>query len=515
VRLLHDSPASAHDDFESALRAVRDGFVRAFPERLASAAVMTRSAKDPRESDDLIRLVHQLAGLAGSVGFPTVSERAQELQLLLATGSDVAVDVARVEASLGTLGAAFAIDEKDPPSWALAPQVSTGAKVLFGEHDPVLRDAIAVWLTDAGHTPISLAAGDNVLEVARLERPGAILLDTAMPIDGGQILRELRASVDLSLTPVILVGAVGNLEERLAALVVGADDYLEKPFESRELVTRISNVLSRSAATMRAVPLLDYRSFLAAADRLLRTHEAAIVVIRLPLPGQSAIVNALIGELRRCDLAGRCDANHLVLAMPGLEPAVARLRSLDLIQRLHLGSPAAGLNGGIAPASLQGERRIESLVMEAKEALAEARNSGEPGAVNIGRVSGFPNRQTVILADDDEQLVHLIGTRVRAAGHHTVLAFDGQQALDAVLSHEADLLVIDLSMPKLSGFDVLERLGQSNRLPPTIVLSGHRKSDDVSRAIGLGASDYILKPFSPQQLMRRLALLLGSQEAAT
>jgi DNA-binding response OmpR family regulator len=134
--------------------------------------------------------------------------------------------------------------------------------------------------------------------------------------------------------------------------------------------------------------------------------------------------------------------------------------------------------------------------------------------VKIDRVHGRKGRRpTVVLADDDLQIVQIVATRMRAAGYHTVLAYDGQQALDAVRTHRADLLVIDLTMPHMSGFDVLERLRQNEAGPMTIVLSGHRQSDDVRRASTLGANDYILKPFDPDDLMARVARLLDAEKA--
>jgi CheY-like chemotaxis protein len=248
---------------------------------------------------------------------------------------------------------------------------------------------------------------------------------------------------------------------------------------------------------------------------VLQTGEAAIVVVRLPTQRRDDVLASFIRESRKCDLVGRYDPDHLVLAMPGLEPALACVRLRETIARLGAWAPA-GLTAGIAPASTAGDHWLPARIVEAQAALARARIANEPAAMTIDRVhAGAGRRPTVVLADEDPQIVSIVAPRMRAAGYHTLLAFDGQQALDAVRAHKADLLVIDLAMPKVSGFAVLERLRRSPVRPITMVLSGHRQSNDVSRANILGASDYILKPFDPDDLMARVARQLATPRAAT
>ena len=200
--------------------------------------------------------------------------------------------------------------------------------------------------------------------------------------------------------------------------------------------------------------------------------------------------------------------------MPDLEPAAACMRLRDTIARLRAWAPV-GLTAGVALASITGEYRIAPLIAEAQLALAEARQTNEMAAVKIERGHGRAGRRpTVVLADDDPEIVHIVALRMRTAGYRTVLALDGQQALDAVRAHKADLLVIDLTMPKLTGFEVLERLRQNAVRPIVMVLSGLRQSEDVSRATMLGASDYILKPFDPDDVMARVTRQLGTPKAA-
>jgi two-component system cell cycle response regulator len=502
------------DDPEAALREVRARFTCNFPEQITSAGVLAAAAADPRQSKPLLHVIHQMAGLAGTIGFPAVSHKAIELDQRLSTRSGSPVEAGWVQPLLDAILAAFDEDQLTPPDWAGA-TAARAAKVLIAEADPLQQAVVAAWLAQAGYPTVSVAAGDQVLRMVRQERPGLILLDIDLPVvDGFQVLWDLKASPEVAAIPVIFTSARVGADNRLTGLAGGADDYLEKPLDRRELLLRMSRALNRTASGSTQSAVLEYEVFLIAAGRLLQAGEAAIAVARLPSQRQEDVLPAFAGELRKCDLVGRYDADHLVLLMPELEPAVACVRLRETIARLRVWAPA-GLAAGVASVSATSEYQLTRQIAQAQAALAEAREDSESAAVKINRVqAGTDRRPTVVLADDDPQIISIVAPLMRAAGYHTVLAFDGQQALDAVRTHKADLLVIDLTMSKVSGFAVLERLRKSPVRPITMVLSGQRERDDVRRANTLGASDYILKPFDPENLMARVARQIATPKPA-
>lgn len=113
-----------------------------------------------------------------------------------------------------------------------------------------------------------------------------------------------------------------------------------------------------------------------------------------------------------------------------------------------------------------------------------------------------------MLADDDPEVAHIVGAHMRAGGFSTTIAIDGQQAIEAVEPEEPDVLILDLMMPKMTGFDVLHRIRALANKPRVIVLSARGREQDVTRAFDLGADDYMMKPFSPQELRARIGRLL-------
>ena len=105
--------------------------------------------------------------------------------------------------------------------------------------------------------------------------------------------------------------------------------------------------------------------------------------------------------------------------------------------------------------------------------------------------------------------MRIVDSQMRAAGYDTEVVFDGHAALAAAGERTPDLMVIDLMMPKLTGFDVLRQLHTlGGSRPRTLVLSARGREEDVTRAFELGADDYMTKPFSPQELMARASRLL-------
>lgn len=121
----------------------------------------------------------------------------------------------------------------------------------------------------------------------------------------------------------------------------------------------------------------------------------------------------------------------------------------------------------------------------------------------------------VLIVDDDEHIRDLLRTRLELDGLHTVCAQDGIEAMITLASHRPAAMVLDVSMPRMDGFQMLEALKRTRRAPPpTLMLTARNAADDVRRAISLGAKDYLAKPFNDQLLLRRVRRLLRAPTPA-
>jgi len=113
----------------------------------------------------------------------------------------------------------------------------------------------------------------------------------------------------------------------------------------------------------------------------------------------------------------------------------------------------------------------------------------------------------ILLVDDDPDLLAVTGFALQQAGFLVVKAGDGVAALDAFQREQPDLAVLDINMPRMTGFELARKLRERSRIP-LIMLTVRSEEEDVVRALSLGADDYLSKPFSPRILLARVKALL-------
>jgi len=123
--------------------------------------------------------------------------------------------------------------------------------------------------------------------------------------------------------------------------------------------------------------------------------------------------------------------------------------------------------------------------------------------------------QKILLVDDDERLLRALDYSLRQEGYVVVKARDGLEALEKMNTDPPDLVILDLMLPRLDGFEVCRRIRSSpqTRDLPVIILSA--KQEEVDRVLGfrLGADDYVTKPFSPSELVLRVKAVLRRARA--
>jgi DNA-binding response OmpR family regulator len=132
-------------------------------------------------------------------------------------------------------------------------------------------------------------------------------------------------------------------------------------------------------------------------------------------------------------------------------------------------------------------------------------------------VSAGHKQALILVADDDRDIRELVCFRLEMQGHRTVRAHDGAEALELAERLVPSLCVLDVQMPKLSGFEVLRALRSSEHTAqiPVIFLTASVKDRDIARALEIGADGYLSKPFDSGELQERVEALLGHQATRT
>ena len=179
-------------------------------------------------------------------------------------------------------------------------------RVLVVDDDATVRDVVARYLGDAGYQVDVAADGDSALQAAARDHPDAVVLDLMLPGTGGlDVCRALRTG---QVPPaIIMLTALGEEDDRIRGLELGADDYVSKPFSPRELVLRVGSVLRRSSSPATADgPLIDgdlrvdpaaRRATLAGAELALTTREFDLLAYLIAHPGRAFTRAELLAQV--------------------------------------------------------------------------------------------------------------------------------------------------------------------------------------------------------------------------
>ena len=119
---------------------------------------------------------------------------------------------------------------------------------------------------------------------------------------------------------------------------------------------------------------------------------------------------------------------------------------------------------------------------------------------------------TVLIVDDDRDLVDVLTYILRREGYEVIAAYDGVQGWERFRAETPELVVLDANMPGLDGMEVCRRIREVSTTP-VIMLTARTDEADIVNALGLGADDYITKPFSPRQLVARVKAVLRRAQA--
>ena len=117
------------------------------------------------------------------------------------------------------------------------------------------------------------------------------------------------------------------------------------------------------------------------------------------------------------------------------------------------------------------------------------------------------SKYKILVVDDEKRMVRFIQLNLEQDGFQVVTAYNGEEALDQVRTQLPDLVLLDIMMPDIDGFQVLKKIREVSTVP-VIMLTDKGEEDDRVRGLELGADDYITKPFSPRELVSRIKAVL-------
>jgi two-component system OmpR family response regulator len=133
----------------------------------------------------------------------------------------------------------------------------------------------------------------------------------------------------------------------------------------------------------------------------------------------------------------------------------------------------------------------------------------------MGMNSGDAQLIKILIVDDEAGVRELLKDALKLAGFETQVANDGMSALTALRSYAPDIMIIDINMPLMDGFELVERLRKNGNDVPVLMLSARADRVDITRGLTIGADDYVVKPFGLEELVLRLKAILRRSHLST
>jgi signal transduction histidine kinase/DNA-binding response OmpR family regulator/CHASE3 domain sensor protein len=387
-----------------------------------------------------------------------------------------------------------------------------GDKVLLiVEDDTLFAGSLLEFTRRKGYKGIVAVSGDSGVRMARRFLPMGILLDVQLPVKNGwEVLDELKKDPHTRPIPVHIMS---SFEVKSESLQKGAIDFVSKPmaFENIDNVfERIEYYLNRSVKKVLIVE--DDGRHAQALAWFLGTHQ-----VKMEIAGSIA---ASVELLKKEQLHGvilsreEGEEGSDTLGMVRDNPNLANIPMIVFTGMNISKAEEARLRkyaDSIIVKTAHSYQRVLDEVSLFLHVVAEGREEIRPN--HNGRLGGLEevlSNKTVLIADDD---VRNIFSLTKALEHHkmkVVTAMDGKEAVAAAENGPVDIVLMDMMMPEMDGFEAIARLRRMPRFRhlPVIAVTAKAMAGDREKCIQAGASDYISKPVDIDQLLSLLRIWL-------
>ena len=424
-----------------------------------------------------------------------------------------------------------------------------GSSVVLVDDDTFILKIAKNILEKNGIDAVALGSGQELLEYLKIGTPELILLDIMMPeMDGFETLKNLREwerSSGREEIPVVFLTSEEDMESEMRGFEMGISDYIRKPFDPGVLVKRIDNVLKRKeklqrfyADTMtdRLTGLLNRTAVNNKLFMLCQRRTGYLMMIDLDyfkllddiygIPTGDKVLEAFAQILKRMlgehDVVGRVGGDEFIVFSTSIKDEKGLKEFSDKLNNelIKEASEIIGKNTDIPLGASIGVSYVNSVsddytnaLKKAEKALKNKKNNGKRGYDLYEEHLSFDDRHTdngrlwVALVDDDVMNLK-VAKRILNNSDIDVSTFtSGEELMNFVKGSMPDLILLDLNMPGMDGFDTIRALqdrGGDVAEIPVVFLTSEDDTETEKKALGLGALDFIRKPFIPEILTIRV-----------
>lgn len=414
------------------------------------------------------------------------------------------------------------------------------ATILIVEDDRLTAQVLSDALTAQGRAIQIASTAARARALIREHDIGLIVLDLVLPDhDGRDVLTELRATPATRATPVIVVTARNDAISQAECYALGADVLLPKPVDPGVLLSAVSAQLAHAAerrleGRVDGLTMLPNRAaFMDALERattLAHRNQQTLAAAMIDLDHFKSVndtyghamgdrvlhacAQTISRALRTTDFVARWGGEEMCVFFPdtsvtgavrALEKALAAVRALKFTNA----SSTFGITFSAGLAPLLRGATAGDMLEEADRLLYVAKHSGRNRIISPAD-EAHPPRPRALLVEDDPAVNAVVVRLLEREGFEVASFTDGLLGAQAAEREHFSLAIIDLHIPVINGFELVEKLRTMPTASkmPILFLTGSGDEDNVVRGFEVGANDYLVKPFYPRELIARITRLL-------
>ena len=374
--------------------------------------------------------------------------------------------------------------------------------VLVADDDPGVAAMIADYLIREGYGALTATSGKQALELALKHRPFAITLDVIMPdMDGWEVLQRLKENPDTKDIPVIIISVADDKEIGFA---LGAVGYITKPVNKDVLIAEINRIGGPAAHT---VLIVD--------DNALERSEMAQIVeqegLRAVVADGGATCMRLIGksipDVLVLDLMMPDMDGFAVLEKVRSDPATRNLPVIVVTAKELTDKDRKKLTGKVSSILAKSDTTSTALLEEIKQILGDIDKYPRPGEPKTAK--------RILLVEDNEAAMIQVRGILESEGYGVDVARGGQEALEYLKETKPDGIILDLMMPEVDGFAVLQNIRTheaTEKVPVLILTAKDLTPEDLKKIRGNNVQHLVQKgDVARESLLAKVRAMLGGK----
>ncbi|MCP4551726.1 MAG: response regulator [Bacteroidetes bacterium] len=376
--------------------------------------------------------------------------------------------------------------------------------ILIVDDEPDVIKMIADYLTQEGYNIITATSGKEAIKLAETYQPFAVTLDVLMPeMDGWEVLQKLKQNNKTAGIPVIIVSVSDN---RQTGLALGAVGYISKPVNKKVLISEIFKIGGENASSVLVVD--DNNIDLKMATQIIENEGIQTIAAN---DGYKCIelLKETVPDVLVLDLVMPQMDGFEVLEKIRNQPETSTLPVIIVTAKDLTTEDRHKLSGTVSSIIKKSGTDRQTLLLEIKKIISELESGTDIKPLNI------TGDKKILLVEDNE-IVHIqIKTMLESNNYIVDIVENGQKAMEYVEYTIPDGIILDLMMPGVDGFEVLEKIRSTeitSKIPVLILTAKDLTSEDLNRLSANNIQQLIHKgDVDRENLLFKIKLMLGSQ----